>query len=368
MALNNFIEEYNEDGFVGTVKSVFVRLTAFLTMVARANRQSEINLEMLEGDDFGANPGLFDFLSKNGFLVDVDYEGFDDEIKNYYLEWWLENDEDSALQYVCDHLLTDVENRSGQYWLYLRDKDELSVFFESYSRETSPQDLAKAIFTEDDFFERFWDTTDDVYRDVIDDLNDENKNRLSHYIVKQIGNQELSLDDYDSELFNEFSEEQGTEGFFTITSENVMELISNEEAMNELLDGDLIDLGRELDSVHNSAYNYAYESECYDLVNNGLEDYFTSKIVEEPFETGGNTKYRNYIRIRDFGSNVSVFVNENKGYTYSDSLLEYFGSYVGMMGKLFDDGVYDQISFRIPEYADWDDIRKNINDYFGDYI
>jgi hypothetical protein len=368
MTLNNFIEEYNEDGFVGTVKSVFVRLTAFLTMVARANRQSEINLEMLEGDDFGANPGLFDFLSKNGFLDDVDYEGLDDDIRNYYLEWWLENDEDSALQYVCDHLLTDVENRSGQYWLYLRDNDELSVFFESYHRETSPQDLAKAILGGDDFFDRFWDTTDDVYRDVIDDLNDENKNRLSHYIVKQIGNQELSLDDYDSELFNEFSEEQGTEGFFTITSENVMELISNEKAMNELLNGDLDDLKSELDSLHNSAYNNAYESECYDLVNNGLEDYFTSKIVEEPFETGGNTKYRNYIRIRDFGSYVSVFVNENKGYTYSDSLLEYFGSYVGMMGKLFDDGVYDQISFRIPEYADWDDTRKNINDYFGDYI
>jgi hypothetical protein len=152
MTLNNFIEEYNEDGFVGTVKSVFVRLTAFLTIVAKANRQSEINLEMLEGGDFGANPGLFDFLSKNGFLVDVDYEGFDDEIKNYYLEWWLEADEDSALQYVCNHLLTDVENRSGQYWLYLRDRDELSVFFESYSRETSPQDLAKAILGGDDFF------------------------------------------------------------------------------------------------------------------------------------------------------------------------------------------------------------------------
>ena len=48
MALNNFIEEYNEDGFVGTVKSVFVRLTGFLTMVAKAKRQSEINIEILK--------------------------------------------------------------------------------------------------------------------------------------------------------------------------------------------------------------------------------------------------------------------------------------------------------------------------------
>ncbi len=367
MALNNFIEEYNEDGFVGTVKSVFVRLTGFLTMVAKAKRQSEINLEMLEGDDFKNNSNLFDFLSTNGFLIDVDYETFNDDVKNYYLNWWLEHDEDSALQYVCDHLLTDVENRGGQYWLYLRNREELADFFEDYSRETSPKDLAKAIFTEDDFFERFWDTTDDVYRDVIDDLNDENKNRLAHYIVKNIGNQELSLDEYTEDLFHQFSEEQGTEGFFTITSENVMELISDERAMNELLDGELIDLKSELDSVHNSAYNVAYESECYNLVYNGLEEYFTSKIVEEPVGSD-NAKYRNYIRIRDFKSNVYSFVSDRQGYAYNDSLLEYFGTYTSMMGNLFEEGTYEAIDFRIPEYADWDDIRKNINEYFSDYI
>lgn len=367
MVLNNFIEEYNEDGFVGTVKSVFVRLTGFLTMVVKAKRQSEINIEMLEGDDFKNNSNLFDFLSTNGFLIDVDYETFNDDVKNYYLNWWLENDEDSALQYVCDHLLTDVENRGGQYWLYLRDREELADFFKEYSRNTSPYDLAKAIFNEDDFFERFWDTTDNVYRDVIDDLNDENKNRLAHYIVKNIGNQELSLEDYDDELFTQFSEEQGTEGFFTITSENVMELISDERAMNELLDGDLIDLKSELDSVHSSAYNNAYESECYNLVYNGLEEYFTSKIVEEPVGSD-NAKYRNYIRIRDFKSNVYSFVNDRQGYSYNDSLLEYFGTYTGMMGILFEDGTYEKIEFRIPEYADWDDIRKNINEYFSDYI
>jgi hypothetical protein len=367
MALNNFIEEYNEDGFVGTVKSVFVRLTGFLTMVAKAKRQSEINLEMLEGDDFVNNSNLFEFLSTNGFLIDVDYETFNDDVKNYYLNWWLENDEDSALQYVCDHLLTDVENRGGQYWLYLRNREELADFFKEYNRDTSPKDLAKAIFNEDDFFERFWDTTDDVYRDVINDLNDENKNRLANYIVKNIGNQELSLEDYDDELFTQFSEEQGTEGFFTITSENVMELISDERAMNELLDGELIDLKSELDSVHNSAYNNAYESECYNLVYNGLEEFFTSKIVEEPVGSD-NAKYRNYIRIRDFKSNVYSFVSDRQGYSYNDSLLEYFGTYTGMMGILFDEGTYEAIDFRIPEYADWDDIRKNINEYFSDYI
>ena len=367
MALNNFIEEYNEDGFVGTVKSVFVRLTGFLTMVTKAKRQSEINLEMLEGGDFENNSNLFDFLSTNGFLIDVDYETFNDDVKNYYLNWWLENDEDSALQYVCDHLLTDVENRGGQYWLYLRDREELADFFKEYNRDTSPKDLAKAIFNEDDFFERFWDTTDDVYRDVIDDLNDENKNRLANYIVKNIGNQELSLDDYTEDLFHQFSEEQGTEGFFTITSENVMELISDGRAMNELLDGELIDLKSELDSVHNSAYNNAYESECYNLVYNGLEEFFTSKIVEEPVGSD-NAKYRNYIRIRDFKSNVYSFVNDRQGYAYNDSLLEYFGTYTGMMGNLFEEGTYEAIDFRIPEYADWDDIRKNINEYFSDYI
>jgi hypothetical protein len=147
-----------------------------------------------------------------------------------------------------------------------------------------------------------------------------------------------------------------------------MSLIDDREAMNELLDGDLDELKSELRSIHNNAYNSAYENECYSLVFNGLDEYFSSKIIEETKQVGEKTRYIPYIKIRFFKNDVMAFVNENKGGGYNDSNLEYWGSYTGMMDSLFDTGIYEEIDFRIPEYADWDLIKKNINEFFGDYI
>jgi hypothetical protein len=39
-----------------------------------------------------------------------------------------------------------------------------------------------------------------------------------------------------------------------------------------------------------------------------------------------------------------------------------------MMNELFESGIYEAIDFRIPDYADWDYVRRNINDMLGDYI
>jgi hypothetical protein len=59
------------------------------------------------------------------------------------------------------------------------------------------------------------------------------------------------------------------------------------------------------------------------------------------------------------------FLNEYKGYT---DTLEYYGNYTEMMKQLFNDGTYEHIDFRIPEYADWSLIDKYINEFFPDYI
>jgi hypothetical protein len=49
--------------------------------------------------------------------------------------------------------------------------------------------------------------------------------------------------------------------------------------------------------------------------------------------------------------------------------MEYFGSYVGVIATLMDNhGDYDWLSFRVPDYPDWGTTKKNINDYFTDYI
>jgi len=369
MVLNDYVEIFNDRGFDNTLKSVFNKIENFLRVIAKRGGQSSIELNMISYNDIKNSHEFFQFLEQYDYLNDVGYDDFDEVLKNYFLEYWIGNDSDSALTYITENLLTDVEMRSDGFWLKLRDREELAVFFDNRGRDSTARHLAKAILSEDDsWFDRWWDTTDDVYNDVIGELDDTNKKHLADYLLRHIGNQDLNVEDYEADFFHELAEIQARDGFFQITQDDVMSLIDDREAMNELLDGDLDELKSELRSIHNNAYNSAYENECYSLVFDGLDEYFSSKIIEETKQVGEKTRYIPYIKIRFFKNDVMAFVNENKGGGYNDSNLEYWGSYTGMMDSLFDTGIYEEIDFRIPEYADWDLIKKNINEFFGDYI
>ncbi len=169
------------------------------------------------GAYFDKNFQLFlNYLKKYGLDKQLNYNNIDDDYKNILLLARLKENPEETLKFICDNLITDVYSMKDGYYLYLNDREELAKLFKSYSRDVSPYDVAKGVLGED-FFEPFSDTTYDVYQDVIEYLNESNINHLAHYIVKNIGNQELPLDDYDEDLFYEFSEEQGTEGFFQIT-------------------------------------------------------------------------------------------------------------------------------------------------------
>ena len=367
--LDQFLEwfhdgrEYEYD----KILKVFQTTRKFLQTVVKYGEKDQIDVNYIPYSEFRNDTELFDFIIENNFLDDSNYNDLEDILKNYYLEYWIGNAPDVALKFICDDLLTDVEIRSDGFWLHLRDRDELAVFFDDRGRDGTARDVAKHVFSED-MWDPYWDTTSDVYRDVIEELDDNNKKHLGEYILRHIGNQDLNVEDYSADFFQELADIQAKDGVFQITQDNVGPLIGDEEAMNELLNGDLDELKSELYSLHNSAYNRAYEEECYDLVYKGLEEFFSSRIMDEAKQVGEKTKYYPYIKIRNFQSDVMAFIYENKGGGYNDSTLEYWGSYTGMMGGLFDIGIYDEIDFRIPDYADWDYVRKNINDMLGDYI
>jgi hypothetical protein len=367
--LDQFLEwfhdgrEYEYD----KILKVFQTTRRFLQAVIKYGEKDQIDVNYIPYSEFRNDTELFDFIIENNFLDDSNYNDLEDILKNYYLEYWIGNAPDVALKFICDDLLTDVEIRSDGFWLHLRDRDELAVFFDDRGRDGTARDVAKHVFSED-MWDPYWDTTSDVYRDVIEELDDNNKKHLGEYILRHIGNQDLNVEDYSADFLQELADIQAKDGVFQITQDNVGPLIGDEEAMNELLNGDLDELKSELYSLHNSAYNRAYEEECYDLVYKGLEEFFSSRIMDEAKQVGEKTKYYPYIKIRNFQSDVMAFIYENKGGGYNDSTLEYWGSYAGMMGGLFDIGIYDEIDFRIPDYADWDYVRKNINDMLGDYI
>lgn len=361
----DLINDFNLGDYGESIQPYFNTYLNFFNYAKKNGFLEELDVDQIEAKY--CKPEDLEFLIDNG--IELDYYNIPDEIKNIFLLIELEKRPEETLKFVCDNLVTDVYKKENGYYLYLgTDREELAGLFRDYSRETSPKDVAKAIFSED-FWEPYYDTTNDVYDDVINVLDEPNMNHLEYYIVKEIGNQELPLEDYDSEFFHELSEDQGTEGFFKITSENVSFLIKDSKAMNELLKKDLDELKSNLYSVHNNAYNTAYTNELYEDVWRELETFFDKNFETETKKGNGDrVVYVEYIRIKDFYQFVYDFLVEYQNSYYSESQLDYHGSYINCVKDLMENGVYEELDFRIIDYADWRDTQKYINEIFTDYV
>ena len=370
---NNLVSIFNEGDFDTEIKPYFNTLITFFKFVKKYGLLEEIDLGQIPSDDFSNE--LFDYLVENDIMANLTYDSVPEEFTNNYLLHGLEYNYDNTIKYITNNLITDVQIRPDGFYLNLgNDRDELASFFcGSYRNDVSAEDVAKQVFSEDGLGNDWHFDVDTKPSDVIDDLNEQNTIHLNDVIFKEIGNVELSLEDYDSDFFSSLSEEQGTEGYFKIQAEDLNELIKDSDAINELCKNDLSELGQELKNIYWNAYNSAYENEIYELVYDGLDEYFEGKIDEVPKEITKSdgkkvTKYLNYIKIRNFVGDITLFLENNKGQSYSDSYLDYFGSYTTLMKQLIYDGDFDCIDFRTPDYPDWGIIQKYINEMFGDYI
>ena len=371
--VKNLIESFNDGEYEDEIKPYFNTLINFFKFIKKYNLLEELDLREIPPDDFSNE--LFDYLVENGIMDNLDYNSVPEEFQNNYLLHGLEYNYENTVKYITSDLLRDVEIRPDGFYLYLgNDRDELASFFcGSSRRDTSPEDVAKQIFSEDGLGNDWYFDNDTKPSEVIDDLNEKNTIHLKDAIFKEIGNVELSLEDYSSDFFESLSEEQGTEGYFKIQAEDLNELIKDSDAINELCENDLSELGQELKNIYWNSYNSAYENEIYKLVYDGLDEYFEGNIDVIPKEITKSdgkkvTKYLNYIKIRDFVGNISLFLENNKGQSYSDSYLDYFGSYTTLMKQLLYDDEFDCIDFTTPDYPDWSTTQKYINEMFNDYI
>ena len=371
--VKNLIESFNDGEYEDEIKPYFNTLINFFKFIKKYNLLEELDLREIPPDDFSNE--LFDYLVENGIMDNLDYNSVPEEFQNNYLLHGLEYNYENTVKYITSNILGDVEIRPDGFYLYLgNDRDELASFFcGSSRRDSSPEDVAKLVFSDEGLGNDWYFDNNTKPSEVIDDLNEKNTIHLKDAIFKEIGNVELSLEDYNSDFFESLSEEQGTEGYFKIQAEDLNELIKDSDAINELCKNDLSELGQELNSIYWNAYNSAYENEIYKLVYDGLDEYFEGKIDEVSKETTKSdgkkvTTYLNYIKIRDFVGDISLFLENNKGQSYSDSYLDYFGSYTTLMKQLIYDDEFDCIDFTTPDYPDWSTTQKYINEMFDDYI
>ena len=364
----NLVGSFNNGEFEDDIEPYFNDLITFFKFVKKYGLLDEIDLDKIYYRDW--DDEIINFLEENGVLKNLSYYGAPEQLKNILLLIGLEDNYEDTVTFILNNLITDVEIRNGGFYLRLRDREELSTYFCSGSRrsDSDPRYVAKLVLSEDGLGHDWYYDSGMKPSDTIDVLNDSNLAHLKDVIYKKIGNQELSLEDYDSDFFEHLSEIQETEGYFRIRPEDLNDLLKDSDALNELFKNDLEDLGSELRSVYYSAENTAYEDEVYDVVYKGLDEFFEGRIDEVPRKVGEKTKYDQYIKIRDFIGNITTFIENNKGATYSDSFLEYFGGYTELINSMIYNHEVECIDIRIPDYPDWDRTRRNINEMFLDYI
>ena len=306
---------------------------------------------------------FFNILKKRGLMGEIDPKDATDgeEWQNEYLIWLYHNDKDSFNKWVLS-LVNDVVYKDGVYYLDVDDRADLSKLFCDRGRNDISRDTIESILSGESDWEPYWDTTDNVYRDVVEELNEDNLKRLNEYIVSSL--EGIGIEP-ETEILSEIAEEQGNPEVAHVTLENVAKVINSEETMDYLFKGELSDLKSELYSIHSGAYNNAYESDVWKSVMNELGTYFigNGEFVTRPHRYKKDTQVQNFvIPIANFESDIVGFLEDGRGYGGS-STLEYWGSYLGMM-----EDWSDCLSVHSPDYPDFQEVEKNINEYFRDYI
>jgi len=328
-------------------------------------------IEMFNNNDldvekyFNDYQTFFNILKKRGLMGELDPKNGvgSEHWQNEYLLWLYENNRDKFNHYVSE-FLGDVIFEDGKPILELDNRDELYRLF-SDSRSDLSVDTIGSILSDDgngDAFDRYWETTDDVYRDVIEELNDKNTQRLYEYIVSSLKGKKISPN---TDVLEVIAEEQGHPEYVDVNAQTVIKIVDDEESMWQLLHDNLHDLQSELSNIHSNAYNSAYEEEVYEAIWDELSPYFEGhgNWVSRPHSYKKNTKVQVFrIPIRNFDENVVDYLSHNKGYGNSGTL-EYIGSYIGMLEESI-----NKLRVRIPDYPSSIKIDENINEFFRDYI
>ena len=305
---------------------------------------------------FNDSETFFKIMEKRGRIDDLDLEI--NYMENDYLSYLSETNGEKFLEEVQKQI-SDVRFDGEVPVLQLNDAGDLAKLF-CVSRNDISQDTIREILLGEADWDRYWDTTDDVYRDVIEELNEENLKYLYSYIVKNLEGIQIEPE---TELLSEIASSQNTE-YATINMVNVEYVVRDSETMGYLLDNDLSELDSELNSIHSNAYNMAYETAVFREVWGKLDDMFDvekRKYVYKPHPYKKETQIEVLeIPIRDFYEPIRDYLYNNKG---TNQTLEYFGNFIGILEE---NG--ECLSVWEPDYPDSSEIDKNINEIFGDYI
>ena len=322
---------------------------------------------------FDSMENILKFFHKKNLLQYVDpFDSNLDDYQNEILNYLINVLGDKEILNKCISDLSDVTVKEDGYYLQINDREDLADLFYGGARGLA-RDVAKAVLGEDnDMFERWGNTTDDIYRDVVEELNPENIERLKQNMLNQLTNWKIEIDDETPDLFNNYADD---EGIFYLTPENVGDVIGDEESFMYLINNDYLeDLESDLSNIHSNAYNSAYETEVYNDVTSELGTFFDMKSAkwEAVPSFKGSEKLTEFYFIKfnpgEVVNSIHKYVEEKNNWGYYDYNLNYVSTWLNMMNTFMENGDESYLDFRIPDYPDFRLVDKYINEFFPDYI
>lgn len=331
------------------------------------NKLDEDGWESIE-PFFGSFNNFYLFLKKNGVDDEITYKSIPDELTNRFGLILMKTQPEKMLNDIITNILTDVYKKNDEYYLKLRDREEVAEFFKDDNRDFSPRKAVERVMGED-WWEPYDYTTDDVYRDVIEELNPEKLKYLKERVLSDLKDVEIEINNQSSEEMKLIASEQGHDDHLFVTPENIDRIVDDEETMNYLLDNELSDVKSDLYHIHSTAYNSAYTDELWEDIMNELSTHFEPKFHTETIKVGDKTRYEEYLKINDFPGIILDFFSEYENSEFNDDLLEYHGNFTGILTKMMDEAQgYDWLNFRIPDYPNSRKVDEYINDLLTDYI
>jgi hypothetical protein len=301
-------------------------------------------------------------LEKRGLINELDFNQiYDSEYENEFLIFLYNHNNDEFWNIVSNYL-SDLKIENGVPTIVVNEPGEFANLF-CDNRDISTDTISSILNGGD--YDSYWSSyelTDDVYRDVIEELTKENLLYLKEYIIKSLKGEQITPH---TELLEDYAEQQGHPDYVIIDQSNIDQVVDDSETMNELMDNELDELKSELYNIYGSAYNSAYEEELYEDVWNELETYFEKgQWNSKPHPYKENTSIENYTAVvKDIDSIILDFLEQNKGHYGAYGSLEYYGSLMSVISE-----TRDCLSFHPSDYPDSRLVDKNINMYFGDYI
>ena len=304
-------------------------------------------------------------VKKSGLIKMIDpFSRELEEEQNELLHYMLQtSNKEEILNEIIRRYLSDITIENGKIMCDFQRMSDLSEFFGQSMRSYNYNTIVKNIFGEGDNGYDFYDTTDNVYRDVVEVLNSDNLNYLKNIILKKLDGVQIELDSSSSSWMEEESEKQGNKEYIMINSLNIDNVIKDEDTMDWLFGDGLEDIKADLYSVQNNAYQSAVESELYKNIVNELNSFFVWENKEE-YKYGERYRFKIEVKPNVFENVIESYLLNNIGYHAN---LDYYGSFEGLLKENFKNGE-GLLTFQVPEYADYTLTKKYINEFFKDYI